>query len=104
MKLPKIPVWLLPWTARKRISELERQVNVLTAANASLRDAPSKQQELEQKLAAATQEKAAMSQQEQKNKHAISALLAWIYATHRIDQRANQTGLADILKDFPPVR
>lgn len=105
ISIPQIPDWCIPWRARKRIASLkaaldceykraEAEAAAALAASQKISEERAKQESIE----AALQETKVV---ESKNKKAIGALLAWIYATHKIDQRADQHGLTDILKDFP---
>lgn len=126
MKFPVIPPWLLPWKARKVIANLDDALVLAELSRGEAAKALDVERSERQRLSARVSEllvsvdderaksknatdnaQVILSQKmefEQKNKRAIGALLAWIYSTHKIDQRADQHGLTDILKDFPPIR
>lgn len=89
MNFPRIPVWALPWRARREIERLNAR---LAAAATEAKPTPAVE------IPELTDIKAKCAKQEK----GIAVLLAWIYATHKIDQvKADQTGLTDILKEFP---
>jgi hypothetical protein len=101
----KIPVWCNPWKARKRMAEMQAIIEAQKESKLAVFDAFAAEKAAH---AQAVQQKISveMAHEETKAKvakleHAIGSLTRWLWVTHRIDERATEHGVTDILKDFP---